>query len=61
VTEPKPFLEHKLCGEWLALMGQFFWLSVLARGLAKETHVRCEHFTGTQFVLSQKEPKAPFG
>jgi hypothetical protein len=33
----KPIFQPNVFSEWLALVGQFFWLCVWARGLTKKT------------------------
>jgi hypothetical protein len=54
----KIIFEPKLCDEWLVLIGQFSWLSVLA-GVLAEKHTSAANILlySTHFVLSQP----PFG
>jgi hypothetical protein len=56
VAEPKPFLEQKLCGGWLALVGQFFWLSALARVLAQKSAFGYDDFTVRVHNLYKAKP-----
>jgi hypothetical protein len=55
---PNHFLSHGFCGEWLSLIGQFVWLTLLARAVARKNHSAQEHFILTDEYTICTEPNS---